>query len=327
VVKGLWPEIAVATERTLIASMNPMLKNACPSFLSKLELGSAKIGSIPIHLSGVQAHDDSQDESVIDFHLVWQGDPDIRIVAGMGPVDVEAKVSELNLSGVLRVVMGPHCEVWPCFSSASVSFVGKPILNFSLSAAKMPLDAIPGLSAWLDSFIRDNLAWAMVYPKRIAFPILDPSKFPVQSSKVDPSGTLLVHIKSCENLPESLISNIDSYVTVQLDSQPTAYKTSTVHGSSNPVYDMTFRLVVYDTKMDKLRFKLWDKPMAINVLSKIADAVTEDKPLGEIEFFVRDFANSTEEHRATTNWTGSKGKNIGSVTYTAIQASTYSEGP
>ena len=62
---------------------------------------------------------------------------------------------------------------WPCFGAISISFVGKPDIDFSLKAAKMDIMSIPGVGSWLENFIKDTLVWLMVWPTVMHIPILE----------------------------------------------------------------------------------------------------------------------------------------------------------
>lgn len=62
---------------------------------------------------------------------------------------------------------------WPCFGAISISFVGKPEIDFTLKAAKLDIMSIPGLGAWLENFIKDTLVWLMVWPTVMHIPILE----------------------------------------------------------------------------------------------------------------------------------------------------------
>ena len=238
--QSLWPYIAKTARNSLVESLNPLLEKYRPKgLLSKLEMGHIDFGDIPPTLDGFQTHT-SEKETVIDIHLHWNGNPDIRILALMGFTQVEASVTNLQLRALTRITLAPHCVVWPCFGSVSISFVGKPLIDFSLKAAKIPFDAIPGLSGWLDGFIRNTLAWVLVYPRRMVIKIISDEQVQAQEVDVDPVGCLVVNIQKATDLPEAgLFSTVNTYVavtsTIGDDAKAVVRRTRNVKGSS-PVF-------------------------------------------------------------------------------------------
>jgi Ca2+-dependent lipid-binding protein len=247
VLQNLWPHIAKTARLSMIQSLDPLLEKFRPKgLLSKLQMGHIDFGDIPPTIDGFQAHT-TEKETVIDIHLHWSGNPDIRVLAHMGFTQVEASVTNLQLRALTRITLAPHCLVWPCFGSMSVSFVGKPLVDFNLKAAKIPFDAIPGLSGWLDGFIRNTLAWVLVYPRRMVIRIISDELIQSQEVDVDPVGCLIVNIDKASNLPEAgLFSSVNTYVavtsTIGDDSKAVVHRTRNVKGTS-PIYsdDELFR--------------------------------------------------------------------------------------
>lgn len=296
VLTSLWPHIAKATETSLIESLNPTLEFYRPKFLTKLTMGTVKLGSIPLQITGIQSFRETDEETVIDMYCTWRGDPDIGIIASVGVVSVEARIHDFQLNGLLRIVLGPHCSVWPCFASMSLSFVGKPSVDFALKAAKIPFDAIPGLSAWLDGFLRNTLTYLMVFPKRLVIKILDEKQFGAQESSAEPVGTIHLTIHGCEDLHDKgFFTKLTTYATAEIVSGGESKgekKTAVVKGKS-PRFNSKFSFTVHNVPDERLIIKVLDDGHAANVVNKAAKTATVgklniglDNLIGKVEIFV-----------------------------------------
>lgn len=173
IIAGLWPSLSDATASVVKESLARILKAKKPSFLTRLELVNFTIGSKPISVDGVQHHQITTTETVLDLHLSWRSNNfDIKFAAGVSPlVVVEASVTDVTCRCVCRVTLGPHLPHFPCLGAVSVSLLGTPDISFSLKAAKLSLDAIPGLGQFIDDLIRNVLIGSMVYPRQMIFAV------------------------------------------------------------------------------------------------------------------------------------------------------------
>lgn len=311
-VANMWKEMAVATEGTLVSWIEWYLDYYRPSFLSKLQCGVVKMGSVPFKFNGVEIHK-MQKETILDFHITWIGNPDIRIVAGMGPVEVETIITDFTMEAVLRIGFGPHIPQWPCFAAMTMAFVNKPVIDFKLTAAKMNLDVIPGLGAWLDNFLRDILAWCMVHPKRLIIPMVSDFDRAKYGYTVDPIGTISITILGCENLKKQMMMSPDVYVKVQVVGSDKKPRKTEVKSSANPRFDSTFRFTIYD-QSSQILIQVFDKAhlKAIKLAS--------DRLIGEVTVFAAPMLDG-EYHQMTSalvNKEEPHANELGTVAYGVI---------
>lgn len=264
-VTNLWPNIAAATRDNIISSVDPILESYRPAMLlSSLCIGNCTLGTIPPVIDGIQTHRGEKDTS-IDIYFHWNGNPDIRVVAKAMGVEVEVCICNLQVQSVIRVFLGPHCNAWPCFGCFSMCFVGKPMIDFSLRAAKIPLEAIPGLAAWLDGFIRYMLSWSLVYPKRLVIPMFNDMKdMKLMESTVDPIGRLSIRILRAERIPSGLFQTRRTYVEGRrTNGDPTSSvtkKTKSTQGK-NPVYNEELVFTVYNAPNERIELAVYtDEP-------------------------------------------------------------------
>lgn len=244
-IEQLWPSIAQATANSLKASINPLLERTMPAALDRLFLEECALGVVPLRVLGVQSLTETANNTVIDLHVAWAGEPDVRLVAtAMRVVDVEATVPRLTLKALLRVTLGPHCAAWPCFGAVSLSFIGHPSIDYSLVAARVPLDAIPGLSDYLGGFIRDTLFHMMVYPRRFTSVIV-PGAEPT-STVAAPIATAVIQVHGASNLPKKMLQACDTKVVGGVTTSRKTSETPFVKNSTSPAYGdkrMTFTLL------------------------------------------------------------------------------------
>jgi Ca2+-dependent lipid-binding protein len=264
-VENLWPHISAATTASMLASMPAVLDLYKPVYLSSLRMSKFDLGTVPITIDGVQCHQSDVD-TTIDFHIRWDGNPDVRVSAAAGPISVEAAVTSLQLECILRLSLGPHCKCWPCFTGLALSFVGKPNMDFKLKAMKIPFDAIPGYGMWLDGFLRNTALAFMVYPKRYSYSLLGDA---VIDASAEPRGTLTLRLMRCEGLPNRVLRKLSSFLKLTLttadESKSACKRTKTVTGK-NPEIRQEMTFVVYDVTHERLIFQLYDDGLKADMM-------------------------------------------------------------
>ncbi|CUG88487.1 Ca2+-dependent lipid binding protein, putative [Bodo saltans] len=261
-INNMWPNIAEAVRNDVMASVNVLLESYRPKMiLNSLKLSVFQLGDIPIVIDGVSASLSGND-SVIDLFFHWNGNSDIHLVAeALGGVEVEAVICNLQYQSVARIFLGPHCSAWPCFGCFSVTFVGKPVLDFNIKAAKIPLEAIPGFSSWLRGFVEQMLAWSLTYPNRLVFPLFsDVGSMRLMERTVDPIGRLTVRIIEAQEIPETFFQTRKTYVqgTRSNGDPKTAVtkRTSKSITGKNPKYDETISFSVYNAPNERIELAL-----------------------------------------------------------------------
>jgi len=131
------------------------------------------LGSHPIRITGVSKYDTEMEGAMLDLNVEWKGNPHIVVGVGAGMIYLPIELLNLTFAARLRLCFTHLTQDWPCFGAISISFVGKPDIDFSLKAAKMDIMSIPGVGSWLEGFIKDTLVWLMVWPTVMHIPILE----------------------------------------------------------------------------------------------------------------------------------------------------------
>jgi Ca2+-dependent lipid-binding protein len=170
----LWPYVKQAAEESMKTAMDSNLDFYRPSFLTKLEAKRCDLGNNPLRFNGFVVDDSFDDQVLLDIDMEFRTDSDIRVIAEATQVlQVETIIKDLLLAGKLRVSMKPLLDNASCIGAISVGFSGKPAVDYDLQAAKLNIDYIPGLGSWLHKFLKDTLAYYMVWPRKIVVPMID----------------------------------------------------------------------------------------------------------------------------------------------------------
>lgn len=170
-ISSLWPSIMTATNETLTPILEKILMEKKPGMVEGFKVRGVHIGDTPIVINGIQHHDYGYTETTVDISISWRSSLDVHLLVKIPGPDMEVAVRDLSLRGNFRLTLGPHIPSWPCFANAMISILGSPEIDFRLKAAKIPLDSIPGLSSFLDTFIRRTLVSLLSFPKGFTYPI------------------------------------------------------------------------------------------------------------------------------------------------------------
>ncbi|TMW67083.1 hypothetical protein Poli38472_012199 [Pythium oligandrum] len=172
-----WPYIKIAIRDSLLYSLNPLLDAQKPAFANSLSIVRLDLGQKPPCVVGVkfvETADGSPEAITIDIEVRIEEDKDllaeVRLESNLGAA-VVVTLREVFLFGTLRLTLQPLCTFWPCFSGLSLSFTQRPVVDFSLTAAKINVLKMPYASEWLHTFLHDLLADYFIWPKVVHIPL------------------------------------------------------------------------------------------------------------------------------------------------------------
>jgi Ca2+-dependent lipid-binding protein len=116
-----------------------------------------------------------------------------RIGRGIVGVDVPVLVKEISLTGCMAIELKLMAG-YPYIKSVSFGFKENPKINFILKPLKgVDLMDIPGLSNFLESFVRDTVAWLLVHPNKYSLD-LDAMMNGAITNAETATGVLLVKV-------------------------------------------------------------------------------------------------------------------------------------
>lgn len=171
-IASLWPSIVLASDKIIRPILENTLAANKPPMVKGFKVREVKLGSIPLVINGIQNHNYGVSETTLDIAVSWGSSMDVCLLVQIPGPDMEVSVRDLSLRGNFRVTLGPHVPTFPCFANAMISILGVPEIDFRLKAAKISLDSIPGLSSFLDNFIRHTLVSLLSYPKGFSYPVI-----------------------------------------------------------------------------------------------------------------------------------------------------------
>lgn len=133
-------------------------------------------------------------------------------------VFIPPQVSDMAVSGTLRVILSPLLPEIPGFGAATISLMRPPVVKFHLDfgAAFGGSYTAKAIVAWLDPFLRSTVTGMLVWPRRIVVPILgEEITGPLDDLFLRHKGAFQIDIVSAKDLPRmDVVGKGDPYVEI-----------------------------------------------------------------------------------------------------------------
>lgn len=226
IVEKSWPYYDAAICQEIKNQVEPVLDEYRPSFIKKISFQKLTFGDAPFRIEGINVMDNGDDDSVeIRMGFRWSGDASIylaiELMAGGTATRMVPKVSDLAVSGVLRVSLSPLVPEIPGFGAVTVALMQPPLVKFHLDfgAAFGGSLSAKAVVAWLDPFLRDTISGMLVWPRRIVVPMLSEDiTGPLDDLYLRNKGALEVDLISAKNLPKmDQFGSADPFVEIFVD--------------------------------------------------------------------------------------------------------------
>lgn len=256
VLAKVWPYADAAICEEVIKQVEPFMEDYRPAFIKRIYFKKLTFGDAPFRVEGIRVKDDVRGPEPavkIDIDFRWAGDANIflaiELPAGGTATRMVPKVSNLAVSGTLRVILSPLVPEIPGFGAATVSLMKPPVVKFHLDfgAALGGSYAAGAVRAWLDPFLRNTVASMMVWPRRLVIPLL-PEELtgPLDHLYLRHKGALQIDVHSASNLPRmDTFGTADPYI--EMYTVPEAIeKTSVKKNTQNPVWNEQLWLLVQE---------------------------------------------------------------------------------
>jgi hypothetical protein len=268
----LWPYYSKAIEDMMIPMLNPILEMYKPPIPGEFAIYSFELGDVPPIVTGMKTNLTNAEEVVIDLSFEFNSEAVIKLKVAT----IIAKLSQLRVKGKLRLVLAPLVEDFPCAAGVSVSFVEKPLIDFKFEAAKLNVMGVPGLSDMIIDVLKYQLAWMIIWPKKMFFPLRNMSEEEVKrNSEASAAGAVSFTVCEAKGLPKmDKFGLSDPYCVVHLGAK--SLKTKVMHKNLNPVWNQTFDFEVFDYDNDKFVVEVFDE-----------DKMGSDDIIGSFEIPVR----------------------------------------
>ncbi|KAK9868031.1 hypothetical protein WJX84_002145 [Apatococcus fuscideae] len=294
----MWPFYDKAACAMIKQTVEPLMNDYKPPGLIKnIYFKHLTFGDAPIKIDNVWVEDEGEEHVMLEIGFRWDGEGvniavAIELFAGGDAARMVPKVTDLQCSGVIRVLLAPLCPEIPCFGAAVVALRKPPLLHFKLDFGKALGSAYTAkaIRLWLDPFLRETLAQLIVWPNRLVYPILPESVTgPIDFLQLRHVGILQVSVLEGRNMRKmDTIGKSDPWV--ELYTQPT-HKEKTTHKKNtlDPKWsNEDFWMLVQEPKTQMLRVQVFDRDninlkelLNINLMKGIRESV------GAAEFMAR----------------------------------------
>lgn len=200
IINRWWVFCASTISDIVKKKIDPLLMDVKPSYLESLELESVSFGDKTPFIKYIQVYECADGvgggkrplslsvamqpppglQQAHQFQLVLEVDLGVqcdeflmilraRLSTRLGALDIA--VEKLNLSGLMQVIVRLDMDApFPHIASASVSFLEKPEVSFSVRTLRViPVSEIPFLKTWIYHLVMNGLSEALVDPGKLDF--------------------------------------------------------------------------------------------------------------------------------------------------------------
>ncbi|TSM60566.1 Extended synaptotagmin-3 [Bagarius yarrelli] len=255
-----WPFFGVYMDKLLKESIQPSVRQSSPH-LKTFTFTKVHFGQRAPTITGVQVYTQEVDkrEVILDFNIAYTGDIDID--ADIKP-RISAGVKELQLQGMLRVILSPLIGQSPLVGGVTMFFIRRPNMNLNWTGMTNLLDS-PALRQFSASAIMDIISSLMVLPNRLCFPLIDQVKVDEMRFPL-PRGVVRVHVLEAQDLKAMdtammglVKGKSDPYVVLIVGNQ--RMKTKTQKETLNPKWNEVYEFVIHEAPGQELEVELYDE--------------------------------------------------------------------
>ncbi|XP_041974230.1 NAD(P) transhydrogenase, mitochondrial [Aricia agestis] len=255
----VWPNVNHYARSLLKDSIEPAVAESLANYkLNGFKFERMILGTIAPRVGGVKVYDKnlSRSEIIMDIDLFYAGDCDISFVLQR----IRGGIKDLQIHGMLRVVMKPLITKMPLVGGLQVFFLNNPSIDFNLVGAADILD-MPGFSDILRRCIVEQVAKMMVLPNKLPIKLSD--EIPTVDLRMpEPEGVLRIHLVQAENLMKKDVSMIgkgksDPYAIITVGAQQ--WKTKHIDNNVNPRWEYWCEARIIQSLGQMLDIEVFDK--------------------------------------------------------------------
>ncbi|CAM9322949.1 unnamed protein product [Phaeothamnion confervicola] len=280
----MWRPTSLAVKQMVTDVVQPILNQYRPAGITALGFKRVSLGTLPPKVVAVRVLDVSSSRATIDVELKWASDAVFVLEAGVKPLPLVLELNKIRFSGKMRVELDPLVPVIPMFGALSITFMERPLIDFSFKAsestvAKLDIMSIgPGdmsIGKAVTSTIKKIINDILVFPKKLVIPIMEGVDLNAVSNP-QPAGILQVHITSAEALRVADSNGFsDPYVIVAVGEE--VLKTMVIQKDLNPVWDADLADFMVHDPGQAIVFKVMDSDKGVT------NTFSSDDALGEAE--------------------------------------------
>ncbi|CAK0785413.1 hypothetical protein CVIRNUC_008622 [Coccomyxa viridis] len=298
VLNQMWPHVSSYIVAQAHPQLDPLLEQNRPSWMEDIKLTKFDLGETPPQVSGVKVYQpggSQADEIIIEFDFMWSGQQDVEIVVhpiprivsnwliGIGKllstlIALKVCMQRLIINGRIRMTLSPLLNEMPLVGAMKFSLVQMPDFSFDLDVLGGDVTLLPGLEAWLNSFLASSVLRPYVLPRGYTVEI-------VKGGGLEgPRGILFITLIEAQHLPKTdMLSKTDCYVRMGVR-QTHRSRSQVINNDLNPKWNEDFKILVHEPEHQELRCVLYDY-----------DALDKDDEIGEAKLAVADLRNQEEK--------------------------------
>ncbi|KAF8393146.1 hypothetical protein HHK36_021387 [Tetracentron sinense] len=254
----IWPFVNEAASELIRTSVEPVLEQYRPVFLSSLKFSKLTLGTVAPQFTGVSIIEDGGEGVTMELELQWDGNPSIilAVKTRLG-LALPVQVKNVGFTGVFRLIFRPLVDEFPCFGAVCYSLREKKKMDFMLKVVGGDISSIPGINDAIEETIRDAIEDTLTWPVRKVVPII-PGDY--SDLELKPVGTLEVKLVQAKELTnKDIIGKSDPYAVLYVRPLRDRMKTSkTINNQLNPVWNEHFEFIVEDPSTQHLVVKVFD---------------------------------------------------------------------
>ncbi|KAL4424271.1 hypothetical protein ABPG75_001572 [Micractinium tetrahymenae] len=313
ILEKVWPYYDEAICKLVKEQVEPlMMQYKPPGLIKKIYFQKLTFGDDPFRVEGIRVDKDTSDgEICIEVDYRWAGDANIflaiELPAGGQATRMVPKVSNLAVSGTLRVILKPLLPEVPGFGAAVVSLRKPPIVRFNLNFGKSLGGGYSAgaIKAWLDPFLRETMCSMLLWPRRLVIPILpEEVTGPLDDLYLRHRGALQVDVVEAKNLPRmDTVGTTDAFcelfTLVDPKKPDSIEKTKVIKNTLNPAWNERVWLMVQEPTTQFMYVECFDRDylnakelMRLNVFKGATSLVNAKELVGRCAIQVADLAEA-----------------------------------
>jgi len=278
ILQQTWPFYDKAICNEIRTQVEPVLETSKPPFIHKMGFQKLTFGESPFQIDAIKMDSEADDRVEMEIDFRWHGDANIAFfiqLSGLAAVGGEAtqmvvKLTKLQLSGTLKVIMTPFVDVIPGFGAVLLSLTNSPIIKYRLDFGKALGSSMSAglVRQWLDPFIRNTLVEMLVWPERLLTPMApEEVTGPLEHLKKRLKGILQVTILKARDI-KAMDSNwggaaSDPFISMWSNPERRV-ETRVIKNTLAPEWEETFHILVQEPGTQKLKIELYDYD-AVNI--------------------------------------------------------------
>lgn len=307
ILQQTWPFYDPAICATVKESLEPILDSyKPPGLIKRIYFKTLTFGDAPFKFDNIWIDKSSKKEICLEAGFRWAGEANIALaiepLITLGNLlRMVPKVTNLRVSGVVRIIMKPLVDDIPVVQALIVAFKAPPQIHFTLEVGKQIGGAIlvKPIMMWLDPFLRHTLTDLLVWPNRIVVPLTADPDFDISSLEMQHVGLLSVVVIEANKLaPKDLTGKSDPFVVISTLPQ-CKEKTSVQKKTLSPTWNETLHVLVQEPHTQFLRVEVFDHDnfqpkelLNLNIIKGATEVVGAQELIGRLAIPLSDFEDN-----------------------------------